>query len=155
MNKERRSPTEATEKGLLIVEDDEGRRQQLRWAFSDYNVIQAGGREEVEDIMDKGVPPVVLLDLGLPPDRDGPTVGFDLLNRILNAEPTAKVIIMTGQTDRQHALDAVAMGAYDFYEKPIEIEVLKLGVGRAFKLHEIERENRRLAQKTTKNALRI
>jgi two-component system NtrC family response regulator len=149
MNKKPTSPTKAAEKGLLIVDDDDNLRQQLRWAFDDYDVIQAGGREEVEEILAKAVPPVVLLDLGLPPDRDGPTVGFDLLNRILNAEPTAKVIIMTGQTDRQYALGAVAMGAYDFYEKPIEIEVLKLGVGRAFRLHEIERENRRLAQKTT------
>jgi len=87
---------------------------------------------------------VVTMDLGLPPDPDSTSEGFRLLEQLLNADPNVKVIVLTGQNDQANALRAVAMGAYDFFAKPFEPELLGLTIDRAFRLAELQAENRRL-----------
>lgn len=129
---------------LLVVDDDEGLRRQLRWAFDDCEVFLAQERQEAIALIKQERPSVVLLDLGLPPDPHGPTEGLAILQAILSAAPETKVIVMSGQTQREYAVQAVARGAYDFYQKPIEIETLGLIVRRAFRLFSLEDENRKL-----------
>jgi two-component system NtrC family response regulator len=138
--------TPATERPrLLIVEDDEGLQRQLRWAYEDYEVIVAGDRASAIDALRAMEPAVVTLDLGLPPDPDGVSEGFAILEQMLALKPDTKIIVATGHGARESALRAVASGAYDFYQKPIDIDQLGLIVGRAFHLHAIEQENERLA----------
>jgi two-component system NtrC family response regulator len=130
---------------ILIVEDDTGLQKQLRWSFEDYEVALANDQKSALDQLAKINPQVVLLDLGLPPDPDGPSAGLTVLQEVLKEAPTAKVIIMSGQTDRAYALKAIALGAYDFYQKPIKVEEIQLIVSRALQLHQLEAENRQLA----------
>ena len=131
-------------KVLLVVEDDEGLQRQLKWAYEGYQVVCAGNRAAAIDAIRAHEPAVVTLDLGLPPDPDGTDEGFATLAEILRLKPDTKVIVATGHGARESALKAIAMGAYDFYRKPVDIDELGLVVGRAFHLHEIEEENRRL-----------
>ncbi len=132
---------------LLIVEDDEGLQAQLKWAYDDFEVVIAGNREAAIAALRSEEPAVVTLDLGLPPDPDGTSEGFAVLEAIMALKPDTKVVVASGHGARESALMAVARGAYDFYQKPVDIEELGLIVGRAFKLHQIEQENRRLADK--------
>ena len=129
---------------LLVVEDDPGLQTQLKWCFEGYDVLIAGDREAALKELDKHSPAVVTIDLGLPPDVDGASEGFATLESILTSKPDTKVIVVTGNNDRQHALKAVGMGAYDFFHKPIDAEMLGFIVNRAYRLHEIEDENSRL-----------
>ena len=131
---------------LLIVEDDPGLRKQLRWSFEDYEVAVAGDQDSALAQLAKTRPQVVLLDLGLPPDPDGPSAGLAILQAILQTAPATKVVIMSGQTDRAYALKAIALGAYDFYPKPIKVDEIQLIVARAQRLHQLEAENRQLAK---------
>ena len=130
---------------LLIVEDDLGLQKQLRWSFEDYEVAVAGDQDSALAQLAKTRPQVVLLDLGLPPDPDGPSAGLAILQAILQTAPATKVIMMSGQTDRIYALKAIALGAYDFYQKPIRVDEVQLIVARAQRLHQLEAENRQLA----------
>jgi two-component system NtrC family response regulator len=129
---------------LLVVEDDEGLQRQLKWAYEGYKVICAGDRPGAIEALRVHEPAVVTLDLGLPPDPDGTQEGFATLEEILRLKPDTKVIVATGHGARDSALKAIGMGAYDFYKKPVDIDELGLIVARAFHLHEIEAENRRL-----------
>src|SRR5688572_2768185 len=129
---------------LLIVEDDEGLQRQLRWAYDDYEVLIASDRDGALNLVRAAEPAVVTLDLGLPPDPDGVTEGFAALEHILTLKPETKVIVASGHGARESALRAIASGAYDFYQKPVDIDQLGLIVRRAFQLHDIECENRRL-----------
>ena len=131
-------------KPLLIVDDDVGLLRQLRWAFSDHKVYPAGTRQEAIDIVRTEVIPVAIVDLGLPPDPDGASEGLATLSGILAAAPATKVIIATENETREHALRATALGAYDFYQKPIDVDVLQLIVSRAQNMFELEAENRKL-----------
>ncbi len=131
---------------LLIVEDDEGLCSQYRWAFPNYTLITAHTRTQALAMAQKHRPAVVVTDLGLPPDPDGVTEGFAVLESILRSNPESKIIVATGNGDRAHALRAVASGAYDFYEKPIDIDVLRAIIDRALRMHQLEGENRRLAE---------
>jgi len=131
-------------KVLLIVEDDEGLQRQLKWAYDGYEVICAGDRAQAIEALRAHEPAVVTLDLGLPPDPDGTDEGFATLEEILRLKPDTKVIVATGHGARESATRAVAMGAYDFYKKPVDIDELGFIVARAFHLHEIEDEHRRL-----------
>ena len=135
-----------SEKHLLIVEDDEGLQRQLRWCFDGYAVTVAGDRKDAIARVRRHQPGVVLLDLGLPPDPGGVTEGLATLQEIQGLSPETKVIIVTGDNERANAVRAIALGAYDFYQKPVEPEVLTLMVDRAYRLHELELENRRLQQ---------
>jgi two-component system NtrC family response regulator len=129
---------------LLVVEDDEGLQRQLKWAYDGYRVVAAGDRPAAIEALRLHEPKVVTLDLGLPPDPDGVEEGFATLQQILRLKPDTKVIVATGHGARESALKAIALGAYDFYKKPVDIDDLGLIVARAFHLHEIEDENRRL-----------
>jgi two-component system NtrC family response regulator len=129
---------------LLVVEDDEGLQRQLKWAYEGYQVVCASDRAAAIDALRAHEPAVVTLDLGLPPDPDGTDEGFAALEEILRLKPDTKVIVATGHGARESATRAVAMGAYDFYKKPVDIDELGLIVARAFHLHDIEEENRRL-----------
>jgi two-component system NtrC family response regulator len=132
---------------LLIVEDDEGLQRQLRWAYDDYEVLVASDRSAAIDLLRAEEPSVVTLDLGLPPDPNGVTEGFATLEKILSLKPETKVIVASGHGARDSALRAIASGAYDFYQKPVDIDQLGLIVRRAFQLHGIETENRRLEER--------
>ncbi len=132
---------------LLIVEDDEGLQAQLKWAYDDYEVIIAGNRDQALAALRSEEPAVVTLDLGLPPDPDGTSEGFAVLDAIMAMKPDTKVVVASGHGARESALQAIERGAYDFYQKPVDIEELGLIVNRAFRLSQIEGENRRLAGK--------
>ena len=131
---------------LLVVEDDPGLQTQLKWCFDDYEVLVAGDREEALAQLRRHAPPVVLQDLGLPPDAAGVTEGLRTLQETLSLAPATKVIVVTGNADRDNALRAVESGAYDFYQKPVDTHVLQLIVSRAFAVHALESELRQLRQ---------
>jgi len=139
---------------LLIVEDDPGLAGQYRWAFPGHEVLLAPGRETALALLAREHPLVAIVDLGLPPDPGGVTVGFDTLDRMLRAAPTLKVIVATSHGDHQHALRAIAAGAYDFCEKPVAIELLRTVVARAQRLADLEAENRRLAEAVPATGIR-
>ncbi len=129
---------------LLIIEDDPGLQKQLKWAFEDYDTTVVGERDAALNEVRRLEPAVVTLDLGLPPDPANASVGLELLEEILAESPLTKVIVVTGNNDRQVAVTAVGQGAYDFYEKPVEPEELQLIIERAYRLYELESENQRL-----------
>ena len=131
-------------KFLLIVEDDLGLQKQLRWSFDTYEVLLAGDRESALAQVRRHEPAVVTIDLGLPPDPVGASEGLNTLQQILALAPDTKVIVLTGNQDHSHAVKAIAMGAYDFHQKPFAPEVLCLVVDRAFYLHTLQQENRNL-----------
>ncbi|MEI8355696.1 MAG: PEP-CTERM-box response regulator transcription factor, partial [Deltaproteobacteria bacterium] len=130
---------------ILIVDDSEEIRKQLKWGLSkEYEVFLAENGMDAISSFKKLRPNVVTLDLGLPPDPNGSTEGFRCLEEILNTDPATKVIIITGNEERSIALRAVQTGACDFYQKPIDINELKVVIRRALHIRSIEDENRRL-----------
>jgi two-component system, NtrC family, response regulator len=138
---------------LLIIEDDPGLQKQLKWSFDDYDVVVAGDREAALAQLRRHEPAVCTMDLGLPPDPDGATEGLATLQQILALAPDTKVIVLTGNQDRAHAVQAIAMGAYDFHQKPCEPDLLALVIQRAFVLHGLQQENRRMQQGTADGPL--
>jgi len=131
----------------LIVEDDPGLQSQMKWSFAEkYKVLTAGDREEAIALVRKSEPGVITLDLGLPPDPGGASEGFAVLEEVLRIAPATKVIVITGNDTLDNAVRAVGMGAYDFYQKPVDPDMLAFVVERAFRLHELEEENRKLAR---------
>ena len=135
-----------SQRKLLVVEDDEGLQRQLRWSYEDYEVIIAGNREEALTALRLHEPAVVTLDLGLPPDPDGVSEGFATLDDILKLRPQTKVIVASGHGARDSARRAIASGAFDFYQKPVDIDELGMIVRRAYHVADLEAENRRLAE---------
>ncbi|MCG8314458.1 MAG: PEP-CTERM-box response regulator transcription factor [Pseudomonadales bacterium] len=129
---------------LLIVEDDKGIQSQLRWHFDQFEVVIAGDREEAIAAIRKHEPAVVLQDLGLPPDEEGVEEGFKTIQQTINLAPATKIIVVTGYHDYENALRAIALGAYDFYQKPVNTDTLDLIVQRAYQIFDLEKENRRL-----------
>ena len=138
---------------LLVVEDDAGLQRQLRWAYEDYEIIAATDREQAIAALRAEEPPVVTLDLGLPPDPDGTSEGFATLEAILSLAPATKVIVASGHGEAQSPVRAIAAGAWDFYQKPIDIDALGGIVARAFHVHALEAENRRLVERSGDVAL--
>ena len=135
-------------KVLLIIEDDPGLQKQLKWSFEAYQPVIAGNRNEAIEFLRRYMPRVITLDLGLPPDPANASEGLATLKTILELAPSTKVIVVTGNDDRENAIKAVGMGAYDFYQKPVDIDVLTLIIERAFQLDDLEKENLKL-QKVT------
>lgn len=136
----------ALQRKLLIIEDDPGLQSQMRWCFDqDTEITVAEEREGAIAALRRNEPQVVTLDLGLPPDPGGASEGFRLLEDILALAPNTKIIVVTGREDRENAVKAVGMGAADFYQKPLDGDILNFVVNRAFRLHELERENERLS----------
>jgi two-component system NtrC family response regulator len=128
---------------LLLVEDDAGLQSQLRWALDQFAVTTVGDRATALASFRTERPPVVILDLGLPPDPDGASEGLQTIRDILSVAPETKIIVSSGNEDRANAVQAIALGAYDFYAKPVDIDVLTLIIQRAMHLYELEEENRR------------
>ncbi len=138
---------------LLIVEDDPGLQSQLKWYFEHYDVVLAESRPAALSAIDQYRPKVILQDLGLPPDEEGVSEGMALLEETIKQHPHAKAIVMTGHHELQNAVKAVGLGAYDFYQKPINTETLDLIVQRAFQMFDLEEENRQMAQSTKTSPL--
>ena len=131
---------------LLIVEDDPGLQKQLKWSFDQYQIVIAGNRSEAIAALRRHTPSVVTLDLGLPPDPTNASEGLATLKEMLALAPATKIIVVTGNDDRSNAIQAIALGAYDFYQKPVDPEVLGLIIDRAFQLNALERDHLRLLQ---------
>ena len=129
---------------LLIVEDDLALQKQIKWSLDRFESVTANDRESALVQCRRHQPAVVTMDLGLPPDADSVSEGFKLLEQLLQLDPDIKVIVLTGQNDQANALHAVALGAYDFFAKPFEPELLALTIDRAYRLAELQAENRRL-----------
>ena len=129
---------------LLVVEDDPGLQRQLKWCFENYEVITAEDRAGALAQLRRHEPMVVLQDLGLPPDPDGTAEGMSTLSEILALAPDTKVIVITGNGDESSAVKAVGLGAYDFYQKPLDTDTLNLIVSRAFHIAALEKQNREL-----------
>ncbi len=136
--------SDAKEK-ILLVEDDPGLQKQLKWSLADYELLIAADRDNAITQLRRHEPPVVLLDLGLPPDPDGATEGLATLQQILSLAPATKIIAVTGNLDRANAVKALHHGAYDFFQKPFDPDVLALMISRALHVHALELENRQLA----------
>ncbi len=131
---------------LLIVEDDLGLQKQLKWSYEDFDVFCAANRDEAMALLRSEEPDVVTLDLGLPPDPDGVTEGFAVLDEMLKLKPDTKIIVASGHGAKESALRAISAGAWDFYQKPVDIDELHLIVRRAFHVRELELANERLQQ---------
>lgn len=131
---------------LLIVDDDKGIQKQLKWSMSDYEVVLADDRASAIAAVRRHEPKVVTLDLGLPPDEANASEGLAALEEILTIAPHTKVIVITGNDDHSNALKAISIGAYDFYQKPIEPEVIDVIVSRAYSLAKLEEENRKMRE---------
>ncbi len=132
---------------ILLVEDDVGLQKQIKWSLDDYEVLIAADRESALAQIRRYEPAVVLLDLGLPPDPDGATEGLAALQQILQLCPTTKIIVVTGNQDRTNAVKAIGLGAFDFYNKPFDEQILKIVIARAFRVFGLERENRQLSSR--------
>jgi two-component system NtrC family response regulator len=133
---------------LLVVDDDEDLRTQMRWALADdFEVLLAGDRPAALEVVQQSRPAVVTLDLGLPPHPGGVEEGFAVLDELHSLDTGAKVIVITGREDRAHALRAVEQGAYDYFVKPIDVDELKIVLHRALRLHTLEAENRELRRR--------
>ncbi len=136
-------------KVLLIVEDDLGLQKQLKWSFESYQTVIASNRNEAVAALRRHMPSVITLDLGLPPDAANASEGLKTLQELLDLAPATKIIVVTGNDDRSNAVKAVAMGAYDFYQKPIDIDILNLIIERAFQLNQLENEHQLLQKQVT------
>jgi len=133
-------------KKLLVIEDDIGLQKQLKWSFDAYDVVVAGDRETALAMVRRYEPSVVTMDLGLPPDPDGASEGFAIVQQILAMAPETKIIVLSGNQDRENAVKAIGLGAYDFHQKPFDAALLGLVVERAFYLHALQSDNRRMLQ---------
>ena len=132
---------------LLIVDDDEEIRTQMKWALAqDYEVLLAENRASAVEIFRAEPPAVVLLDLGLPPQPANPEEGLAAMSELLALDRLAKVVIITGQEEKEVALSAIGAGAYDFLCKPVDMEELKFLLKRCFHVAQLEREYREMQQ---------
>jgi two-component system, NtrC family, response regulator len=138
---------------LLMIEDDLGLQKQMKWSFDRYNIVFAEDRESAINQCRRFEPQVATLDLGLPPDQDTTSEGFKTLSELLTIAPSTKIIALTGQNDRSNAIKAISLGAYDFFAKPFEADALGIVIERAFRLADLEEENRRLQTQATSEPL--
>jgi two-component system, NtrC family, response regulator len=138
---------------LLIVEDDLGLQRQLKWSYEDFEVHCASNRAEAIALMRAEEPDVVTLDLGLPPDPDGTSEGFATLDEMLRLKPDTKIIVASGHNAKESALQAISAGAWDFYQKPVDIDELHLIVKRAFHVRDLEVANQKLQQPSSDGEL--
>ena len=138
---------------ILIVDDDDEVRAQMRWALtSRYDVLLAEDRSSALDVLKKESPGVVTLDLGLPPSPGDTREGFLALSEMLQVNPLLKVLVITGQSEKENGLEAIGQGAYDFLAKPVNVEELKVIIDRAIHVQELDRERRALLEKTSYNS---
>ncbi len=136
---------------LLLVEDSQEIREQMKWGLKPfYTVFEAENRVAAVELLKLEKISLVTLDLGLPPDADGVSEGFSTLEQLIDGNPLAKVVVITGNQDRTNALKAIQLGAYDFMEKPVDLEVLKIVLQRAGYLTILEQENQKLLEREEK-----
>src|SRR5438105_1174444 len=141
-------PPKSNKPRLLVVDDDEDIRSQMKWALAeDYEVVLAQDRSSAIETFKQNRPLITLLDLGLPPRPNQPDEGLATLPELLAIDPLAKVIIVTGQAEKQNALQAIGQGAYDLLCKPVEMSELKIILKRAFHVAQLEREYRQMQQR--------
>ena len=138
---------------VLIVEDDLALQKQIKWSLDRFESVAAADREAALALFRRSAAPVVTMDLGLPPDADAVSEGFALLEALLTLDPTVKIIVLSGQSDRRNACRAVELGAYDFLAKPLEADLLNMTVERALRMHELQAENVRLRELAPSEAL--
>ena len=138
----------ASGQAILLVEDDVGLQKQMRWSLSDYQLLVADDAKSALTLFRRETPRVAIVDLGLPPLPDDATEGLKLIESILTLEPATKIIVASGNQDRENAVKAIGLGAYDFFAKPIDADMLLLMINRAFQLSELEHENRKLQRAT-------
>ena len=138
---------------LLIVEDDPSLLKQLKWCFEGYDVYTAENREDAIIELRRHEPAVILLDLQLPPTNENMDGGLAALAKVLELAPHTKIIVLIDNVGQEIALSAVAQGAYNFYKKPVDPDILRLIVNRAFAIYELEAENRRLQSKVAESPL--
>jgi two-component system, NtrC family, response regulator len=135
---------------ILIVDDDDEVRSQMRWALnSRYEVLLAEDRASAIDVLQKDEPGVVTLDLGLPPSPGDTREGFLALAEILQMHPLTKVLVITGQSEKENGIEAIGQGAYDFLAKPVNVDELKVIIDRAIHVQQLDRERRELLDKST------
>jgi two-component system NtrC family response regulator len=139
----------ATGLTILVLEDDEGLRSQYRWLLPEYRVVGAKDRAEAKALIERDTPAIAIVDLGLPPDPDGASEGLAAILELLEWAPQTKIIVVTGSENQAHASQAIASGAYDYFQKPAEPGLLKLIIARAARLYQLEQENRRLSASPT------
>jgi two-component system NtrC family response regulator len=137
---------------LLVVEDDMGLQKQLKWGLEQYELVFATDRETAIAQLRRYEPDVITLDLGLPPDPANASVGMQVLQELLQLQPESKVIVLTGNDDKVNAVNSIGLGAYDYCQKPMDLDTLGLILERAFLLRELEKENRRLAAIRLRNS---
>ena len=133
-----------TKRKILVIEDEENMAKQLKWGLPSFEIITARDSSAATELLRNYNFKVITLDLGLPPHPDSPTEGFKLLSRIRRINPYSKVVVITGNTERENALKAIAEGAFDFCEKPVDLQVLTIIIERAFRVYDLEDENRKL-----------
>jgi two-component system, NtrC family, response regulator len=138
---------------LLIVEKDPGVQSQLSYCFESYDVVIATDRASAVSELRRHEPPVILYDIGLPADEQEVEASLAVIKEIVALAPYTKVVVVTANGDRQNAVRAVGLGAHDFYHKPVDVDVLRLIVARAFRIHELEAENRALVELRGDSAL--
>ena len=139
---------------LLLVDDSEEIREQMKWGLKPlYTIFEADNREKAVEILRREKMALVTLDLGLPPDADGASEGLSALEQLIEVNPLVKVIVITGNQDRANALKAVQLSAYDFMDKPVDLEVLKTVLQRAYYLQELEKDNQKLLEREGKRVL--
>ncbi len=139
-------------KKLLVIEDEISVAKQLRWGLEkEYEVTIAADAEQAKPLLASGVFPVATLDLGLPPYPDTPQQGLALLEQIASLAPHTRVIVITGNAEDANALKAIALGAADFYAKPIDLQILKIILSRTFRIHELEESNRQLQRQSNQS----
>lgn len=130
---------------ILTVDDDANIRKQMKWALSkEYEVLQAEDRASALKICQESLPGVMTLDLGLPPDADGTSEGLKTLEEVLRLNPKTKIIVITGNQEKSNALKAIELGAYDFQNKPVDLEELRVVLRRAYSVYGLEEELARL-----------
>ena len=135
---------------ILIVDDDDELRTQMRWALnSKYEVLLAEDRGTAIEALKRDKPGVVTLDLGLPPSPGDTREGFLALTEILQLDPLIKVLVITGQGEKENGMEAIGQGAYDFLPKPVMVEELKVIIDRAIHIQQLDRERRELVEKTS------
>ncbi len=133
---------------VLVIEDDEDSRMQMQWALTpDYTVCMAPDRQSALEVFQSVRPAVVTLDLGLPPQPREVAEGFRTLNDLLQQDPGAKIIVITGRDGKEHALQAIGQDAYDFLRKPVQLDELQVIIRRALHIYRLEHEHRLLQQR--------
>jgi two-component system NtrC family response regulator len=139
-------------KKLLIIEDEISVAKQLKWGLGkEYDITIATNVEQAKKALTTGIFPVATMDLGLPPYPDTPQQGFELLKTMTSIAPHTRVIVITGNTEKENAIRAISLGAADFCAKPIDLKILGIILSRMFQIHQLEETNRRLQQQNTQS----